>query len=234
VAAVAAECTSSTPFLPRYHFIDRTTAPKFPDNANDVNALFYYGGYYHVMYQTQIQGKPRWTTDFAHLVSRDLATWVRLPDALQRGHLPWNSDPDGGIYDGAFSLLLPPHGPVILYEPRPVKATTHTPLVVVRPSNLSDPLLTHWQQNVSAPAQLNISTKGPLKGWRNSSKADNSLECVPSSIWLTTDTNTNIPTPIPTAALALAPRQRHQGRITPLTLTPALTPSNGKHNTRRR
>ena len=50
-----------------------------------------------------------------------VAHWRRLADALGKaGSKPWNSDRDGGIYDGAFSLIprtnswLP--SPVIMYS----------------------------------------------------------------------------------------------------------------------
>eukprot|EP01051_Picozoa_sp_SAG22_P015194 SAG22_NODE_1954_length_3263_cov_1.817952_2_plen_234_part_00 len=58
---VPPECTSTAPFLPRFHFIGKPSgninsgtegAGHFPDNANDANALFWHNGYLHAMHQT--------------------------------------------------------------------------------------------------------------------------------------------------------------------------------------
>jgi hypothetical protein len=190
--------------MPRYHFTGATTGEKFPDNANDANALFFYKGWYHAMYQSvQHRGKGFWTADFAHVVSQDLARWERLPDALTRvtagaSTRPWNDDAGGGNYDGAFSLLPPPHGPVILYEPRhdceppqkcvsPNGITRSWPLVLVKAADSADPKLIKWDQAHSQVVTLNASMVDPLYGWCNTSTSADTLACVPSSIWQSSD-----------------------------------------------
>ena len=129
----APECTSPAPFLPRFHFIGKPSTQinagnegsgYFPDNANDANALFYHGGYLHAMHQTAtLWGNAKAGRQyggsfehFSHLISRDFAHWQRLPDACRKADsTPWNSNPQGGCYDGSVSLLPPPYGPIMLY-----------------------------------------------------------------------------------------------------------------------
>eukprot|EP01043_Picozoa_sp_COSAG02_P070631 COSAG02_NODE_12586_length_1522_cov_1.477161_2_plen_288_part_00 len=188
VPPVPPECTSPAPFLPRYHFIGPPSAHLnagnegsgfFPDNANDANALFYHGGYLHAMHQTAtLWGNPRAGRDkggsfehFSHLISRDFAHWERLPDACRKADSkPWNSNPQGGCYDGAVSLLPPPHGPIMLYEPRPYGVGKPIPLILVKAVNASDPKLINWDQNNSKIVHLKIAPPGStLRGWCNTS-----------------------------------------------------------------
>lgn len=79
VASAPPECTSLVSFLPLYHFMGSPSNPRFPDASNDANAIFFYKGYYHVMFQSN-QGEKDWTTDFAHLVSTDLHHGPPRPD----------------------------------------------------------------------------------------------------------------------------------------------------------
>ena len=107
--------------------------------------------------------------DFSHLITKDFAHWERLPDALTKADsTPWNSNAVGGCYDGSLSLLPPPHGPTILYEPRPYGVGKPIPLVLVKAKNASDPRLVEWDQANSKIVRLNIATTGLLRGWCNS------------------------------------------------------------------
>jgi hypothetical protein len=123
--------------------------------------------------------------DFSHLISKDFAHWQRLPDACRKADsTPWNSNPQGGCYDGSVSILPNPYGPIMMYEPRPYGVGKPIPLIVVRAQNASDPKLIGWQQNQSKIVPLKIAQAGPLRGWCNTSTNASSLECVPSSIWI--------------------------------------------------
>lgn len=205
-ATAPPECTSPAPFLPRYHFIGPPSphlnagnegSGHFPDNANDANALFFHGGYLHAMHQTaSLWGNPHAGRDkggsfehFSHLISRDFAHWERLPDACRKADSkPWNSNPQGGCYDGAVSLLPPPFGPIMLYEPRPYGVGKSIPLVLVKAANASDPKLIRWDQNNSKIVHLKMAPPGStLRGWCNTSTNASSLNCVPSSVWQSGD-----------------------------------------------
>lgn len=78
-------------------------------HTNDINAIFWYKGLYHAMFQER---KPYPCADWAHLVSKDLATWKRLPDALAPTKHGFDG---GGVLDGSLSLL-PGLDPVIIYD----------------------------------------------------------------------------------------------------------------------
>ena len=62
-------CAEDVTKAPKFHLTNLGTGP------HDVNAIFLWKGMWHVMHQAN------WT-DWAHLVSRDLATWTRLSSAL--------------------------------------------------------------------------------------------------------------------------------------------------------
>ena len=64
---------SASACLRRFHLTNLGVGP------HDLNSIFYYKGMWHVMHQAN------WT-DWAHLVSVDLARWTRLP-SVRRGVL---------------------------------------------------------------------------------------------------------------------------------------------------
>ena len=108
--AAQAPCTLTT--APWYHVTNMGIGP------HDVNAIFNYRGTWHCMHQAN------WT-DWAHLVSTDLAHWTRVPSALY---------PNGGqmagqgplscvlrltitcLADWDGSLTIMDDKPVILYD----------------------------------------------------------------------------------------------------------------------
>ena len=146
--------------------------------AHDLNALFKWAGQWHVMHQ----GDGNWR----HLVSADLATWRRLPDALS----------GGGAWDGALTVLQGT-GPVILFDcgflasclppggvlPAPAPAPGRRPLGVgdppivgvARPADLGgDRLLVNWTKDSFNPIRIVNSAaaySGPSNLWQSAPPA---------------------------------------------------------------
>ena len=147
-------CLPTTLNQPSYHISNMGTGP------HDGNAIFRYKGVWHAMHQAN------WT-DWAHLVSTDLAHWSRISSALSP-----NGDWDGSL------TLLPDGQPVILFDcynvpdcngsvltrtsrrqaPRPStqrpEPNDHPLVGVARPSNISDPNLTKWHKDPRNPIRL--------------------------------------------------------------------------------
>ena len=112
--------TDADPLLyhPRFHLAP-PARPTLPSGMNDMNALFFFEGYYHVMYQDHIhcgddigQGNQ----SFGHVVSTDLVTWQHLPSALS----------DVAPFD---ALLGPWDGPGFVCNGRPF--IVNLPLLVM-------------------------------------------------------------------------------------------------------
>lgn len=102
-------CTSF-PGRPIFHMCgELLRGTNHTTHSNDINAIFWYKGLYHAMFQER---KPYPCANWAHLVSRDLTTWKRLPDALAPTK---HSFDGGGVLDGSVSLL-PGLDPVIIYD----------------------------------------------------------------------------------------------------------------------
>ena len=139
---------------------------------HDVNSVFKWGGLYHIMHQAN------WT-DWAHLVSTDLAHWTRIQSALS----------PNGDWDGALTIL--DGKPIILYDctnvadcrppgsvlsgPRGTSSTTVPKLGdpaivgVARPRNYSDPELKVWDKDASNPIIIRGAGHyaGPSTLWRD-------------------------------------------------------------------
>lgn len=81
-----------------------------PNGAGDVNAIFFYGGYYHVM--SQYVDASGTCTGWGHAVSSDMANWTRLENALACG--PGKFDA-GGVWDGSMTFL-DAKTPIIFYD----------------------------------------------------------------------------------------------------------------------
>eukprot|EP01052_Picozoa_sp_SAG31_P007324 SAG31_NODE_348_length_17296_cov_5.089482_15_plen_564_part_00 len=102
-------CTSH-PGRPIFHLCGEILAgTQHTTHMNDINAIFFYKGLYHAMFQER---KPYPCADWAHLVSKDLVKWRRLPDALSPTKHGFDG---GGVLDGSVSLL-PGMDPVIIYD----------------------------------------------------------------------------------------------------------------------
>ena len=149
----SARCSTTAPRNGlRFHITD------LEHGAHDVNALFKWKDVWHVFHQRN--------SGWGHLVSSDLATWERLPDALLG---------DGGAWDG--SLTVVDGVPTILFDCtdvavcQPAGASNDPPIIgVARPKNASDPNLTHWVKDAQNPIAIRNLTKGyagPSNLWRD-------------------------------------------------------------------
>ena len=101
---------------------------------------------------------------WAHVTSRDLVRWRRLPVALWNAH-PWDSR---AVYTGSATVL--PDGTIAQVYPGICKpnlwpgCSTGTTLAVAVPSDPSDPLLTRW--NTSSHPILNNTQRDPTTAWQ--------------------------------------------------------------------
>ena len=178
-------CTS-IPGRPTYHMCgELLKGTNHTTHANDINAIFWYKGLYHAMFQER---KPYPCADWAHLVSKDMAVWKRLPDALS----PTKGSVDGGgVLDGSVSLL-PGLDPVIIYDAHgpergrdcPVKHDAHQAaaaavddrvgdpptLVIARPTDPSDPELLQWKKDNGLLKFPRGKYSGPTSVWYNPGK----------------------------------------------------------------
>ena len=130
---------------PRFHVSDRCFG------ENDPCAPFYFKGWYHLMWQshTQYQHVPKWNRapggqfgdtgiSFGHAVSRDLAHWTQLPNAL------WPDEwfTSVSVYDGSATVV--DGTPIIIAAGLTPNTTSVFCHPRATPTNLSDPFLVDW------------------------------------------------------------------------------------------
>lgn len=148
-----------------------------PNGAGDVNAIFFYGGYYHVM--SQYVDASGTCTGWGHAVSSDMANWTRLENALACG--PGKFDA-GGVWDGSMTFL-DAKTPIIFYDAVPTGQATARPrtrralrsgddppvLGIAQPADPSDPLLRKWVKDPQNPVEFTQKScgSGPSPIWRN-------------------------------------------------------------------
>jgi sucrose-6-phosphate hydrolase SacC (GH32 family) len=210
VAAVAPDplCTSA-PGRPTFHPCGELLAgTQHTTHANDINAIFWYKGLYHAMFQER---KPYPCADWAHLVSTNLATWKRLPDAL----VPTKHSFDGGgVLDGSLSML-PGLPPVILYDAHgPERGRDcpvgHAPranatvaarggvgdpptIGIAHPKNASDPELREWSKSHTLIKFPRGRYSGPTRIWYNALLKNYNLLMIngasANSVYSTTDSS---------------------------------------------
>jgi hypothetical protein len=221
-AATAADpplCTS-VPGRPTFHPCGELLAgTQHTTHANDINAIFWYRGMYHAMFQER---KPYPCADWAHLVSTNLATWKRLPDAL----VPTKHSFDGGgVLDGSLSVL-PGLPPVILYDAHNPERGRDCPIGrvprmnvtvagrsggggggrandlrsgdpptigIAHPKNASDPELREWSKSHTLVKFPRGRYSGPTRIWYNVLLKNYNLLMInganANSIYSTTDTS---------------------------------------------
>lgn len=174
---------------PQYHVI----APQFPGKngatwpggVNDANAVFGRSGVFHIFHQCD--GGPRgmpcgggweganphpnpaesnWFHSWGHVISKDLATWHRLPDALVPNLTNYEH---GEACDGSISFPKS-LGPVMMYGPgcdhraprsnvsRRARVSAELgdePVVgVAWPADPADPTLENWTKSPGNPVQF--------------------------------------------------------------------------------
>ncbi len=99
----AGERVAKDPSRPIYHILP-------PANwLNDPNGPIYYKGYYHMFFQHNPYGEDWGNMHWAHVRSKDLAHWERLPIAL------WPSKLDGEEHVFSGSATVNPKGDLMLF-----------------------------------------------------------------------------------------------------------------------
>ena len=146
---------------PRFHVLDSSCG------INDPNGPFQWRGLFHLFYQDHLAIPndgigigPVW----GHVVSRDLATWARLPVAL------WNDEwYDGRAVFTGSTTIVPGRGPVIIYpglcnsSNPPCQGATYAAATPTDPTG--DPLLANWTKSPGNPI-LNGTADDPSTAWR--------------------------------------------------------------------
>ena len=126
----------------------------------DVNALFRYGGTWHVMHQ--FRNRPR--TSIGHQTSTDLLHWRRIADALESGNAT-----NQQCYDGGVSLVPHPRAnggmqPLLMIDGGCARLNVSGPFcmesngqntggVTAFPADASDPNLTTWVRQGNGPTR---------------------------------------------------------------------------------
>ena len=173
-------CGPNVSDSPKYHIMNLGIGP------HDLNSIVHWRGMWHVMHQAN------WT-DWAHLVSTDLAHWTRLPSVLS----------PNGDWDGALTIL--DGKPVILFDcfnvadcrppptnniPAPPSVGTGTgdpPIVgVARPADPTDPNLTVWKKDPANPIAVSgahAAYAGPSTIWQEGNTY-NSAFAAPATGWI--------------------------------------------------
>lgn len=175
---------------PQYHVI----APQFPGKngatwpggVNDANAVFGRSGVFHIFHQCDggpsgvpcgggweganphpTPAESKWFHSWGHVISKNLATWQRLPDALTPNLTNYEH---GEACDG--SISFPESlGPVMLYGPGCDHSGLHarashlarvgarlgdTPVVGVAWPDPTDPTLENWTKAASNPVHFAV------------------------------------------------------------------------------
>jgi hypothetical protein len=156
------ECqpAANQPQWPTFHLFDNVTRLRDGQigvaSLNDMNAIFFYRGIYHIMNQ---DGGGNWTNS----ISNDLVHWYHTQNVL--GYGPSRSTWDvGGACDGQLSfpdLGKPPFNgstPIIMYGPACRKPVPPTPPLVPTPPPAPTPCHIHVHHTVGC---FNISDWKP-------------------------------------------------------------------------
>lgn len=160
--------TDADPLLyhPRFHLAP-PARPTLPSGMNDINALFYSEGYYHLMFQDHVHcgnDLGQGNQSFGHVASRDLVSWIHLPSALS----------DVPQFDGA---LGPWDGPGFVCNGRPMLIYNSHFLgggfgnqtkTAAFPANLSDHRLAEWTRADLQPREAFVGPSTLLPPWQGS------------------------------------------------------------------
>ena len=158
-------------YHPRFHLMP-PTREHMPTGMNDMNAMFFHEGVYHVTYQDHIDCPDdvnQANQSFGHVVSRDLVNWQHLPPALVDkpnfdGRLgPW--DGPGFVCNGTPMIIYNSHaeGPSFNRQTK----TGAFPAVPVA----TDPLLTKWVHQALTPADAFIGPSTLAPPWKGADGA---------------------------------------------------------------
>ena len=162
----------------------------WPLAATDSNAIFDYGGVFHIMHQTPTfpPREPQlrdFHASWGHVVSKDLIHWKRIANALDpgpNGTYDWHDgDCDGWV-------TLPSQSgfahPIMTFGPdcaRPLLKPNDTPRVgIARPADPHDPLLAIWIKDPKNPIDFGPSLPCSFTGtvWRDGPHSPNtSMVC---------------------------------------------------------
>ena len=169
VVRAAVECTDPVeyPYLPTFHVLNNVSV--MPNGGlhveplNDINAIFFYRGLYHVMCQA---GGGNWT----HAVSSDLSRWFRIQDALGKGapNSSWDRD---GPCDGTLSFPGDGNGPLILYgadcADKSLGLGDFPRVGRARAADPADPYLRDWIKGPENATFVGDPASFPGKVWRS-------------------------------------------------------------------
>ena len=158
-------------YHPRFHLMP-PTRQHMPTGMNDMNAMFFHEGVYHVTYQDHIDCPDdvnQANQSFGHVVSRDLVSWQHLPPALVDvpnfdGRLgPW--DGPGFVCNGTPMIIYNSHA-----EGPSFNRQTKTGAFPAVPS-ATDPLLTKWVHQALSPADAFIGPSTLAPPWKGADGA---------------------------------------------------------------
>jgi sucrose-6-phosphate hydrolase SacC (GH32 family) len=134
---------------------------------NDPNGPVYddVHGMYHVFFQDHLAIPPGGGPVWAHVCSRDLVHWARLPVAL------WNDEAydSQAIFTGSATVFLDQIVqvyPGICTKDVWPECETGTTLALALPANRSDPFLTNWTKPFELNPIANNTQRDPTSAWR--------------------------------------------------------------------
>jgi len=149
------------PDLPRFHLLDPSCVMNDPNGPvyDDVH------GMYHVFFQDHLAIPPGGGPVWAHVCSRDLVHWARLPVAL------WNDEAydSQAIFTGSATVFLDQIVqvyPGICTKDVWPECETGTTLALALPANRSDPFLTNWTKPFELNPIANNTQRDPTSAWR--------------------------------------------------------------------
>jgi hypothetical protein len=164
----AGDDSDADPLLyhPRFHLMP-PTRQHMPTGMNDLNAMFFHDGVFHVTYQDHIDCPDdinQANQSFGHVVSRDLTTWMHLPPAIVDvpkfdGKLgPW--DGPGFICNGRPMMIYNSHADGPSFNKQ-----TKTGAFPEVPASV-DPLLTRWVHQPLTPADAFVGPSTLAPPWQ--------------------------------------------------------------------
>ena len=123
---------------PQYHI-----TPELGQWMNDPNGPMYFNGYYHLFFQDNPYGTVWGNMSWAHVISKDLVHWERLPIALYNDQ----SYDIGGVFSG--SAAIKNDIPYLFYTC--VNAEGVELQCVAQPQDASNTSLEVWNKDSSNP-----------------------------------------------------------------------------------
>lgn len=157
-------------FHPRFHLMPPTRKDR-PTGMNDMNAVFYADGVYHVTYQDHVNCPDdvnQGNQSFGHVASRDLVHWVHLPSMLSDvpefdgSHGPW--DGPGFVCNGRPAVIYNSHfdGPSFGSQTKTAAFPSGGP---------ADAWLANWSRAPLQPPEAFVGSSTLLPPWQGADGA---------------------------------------------------------------